>query len=208
MVAPHPDDEVLGAGGTLALLADRDVPVTVVAVTDGEASHPGRNDIGLGRRRTAESLSALADLGLPGTVRHRLGVPDGDVATWETTVAAALAGIVRAGDHVFATWRRDGHPDHESVGRAAAVACTGVQATLLEYPVWTWHWAHIDDPRVPWHRAAVVDLAPCAVAAKRRALARFVSQIEPLGPEPDGAAILPPHVIARFHRGYEVLLTS
>ena len=39
VVAPHPDDEVLGVGGTLAAWAP--VEVLVVAVTDGEGSHPG-----------------------------------------------------------------------------------------------------------------------------------------------------------------------
>jgi len=37
VVAPHPDDESLGIGGTVAMLARR-VPVTVVCVTDGEAA--------------------------------------------------------------------------------------------------------------------------------------------------------------------------
>ena len=36
VVAPHPDDEILGVGGLLALLGTAEV----AAVTDGEASHP------------------------------------------------------------------------------------------------------------------------------------------------------------------------
>ncbi|WP_234009984.1 PIG-L family deacetylase, partial [Streptomyces sp. SA3_actF] len=40
VVAAHPDDEVLGAGGALALLAAAGNPLTVVTVTDGEGSHP------------------------------------------------------------------------------------------------------------------------------------------------------------------------
>ena len=40
-----------------------------------------------------------------------------------------------------ATWRGDGHPDHDAVGRAAATACDAVGCRLLEYPVWMWHWA-------------------------------------------------------------------
>lgn len=208
VVAPHPDDEVLGTGGIMATLAARDVPVTVVAVTDGEASHPGwavPDDVA--RRRTGESLAALADLGLGPEARHRLGIPDGHVAEAESGVLPALSGLIGPGDHVFATSRDDGHPDHEAVGRAAAAACARAGATLLEYPVWMWHWADVDDPRVPWHRAAVVELAPDVVAAKQRALSRFASQVEPLGPAPGQAAILPPHVLARFRRPWEMVLT-
>ena len=40
VVAPHPDDEILGAAGLLQVLAGRGVPVQVCAVTDGEASIP------------------------------------------------------------------------------------------------------------------------------------------------------------------------
>ena len=39
VVAPHPDDEVFGIGGTLALAAAAGADVAVLAVTDGEASH-------------------------------------------------------------------------------------------------------------------------------------------------------------------------
>ena len=40
VVAAHPDDESLGAGGLIAEAAALGVPVTVVVATLGEASHP------------------------------------------------------------------------------------------------------------------------------------------------------------------------
>ncbi|MYS00504.1 MULTISPECIES: PIG-L family deacetylase, partial [unclassified Streptomyces] len=40
VVAAHPDDEVLGLGGTIARLAAAGHGLTVVSVTDGEGSHP------------------------------------------------------------------------------------------------------------------------------------------------------------------------
>ena len=42
VIAPHPDDEVLGAGATTATLALQGARVVVIAVTDGEASNPSR----------------------------------------------------------------------------------------------------------------------------------------------------------------------
>jgi LmbE family N-acetylglucosaminyl deacetylase len=36
VIAPHPDDEVLGAGGLIAAQAFLGVEIVVVAVTDGE----------------------------------------------------------------------------------------------------------------------------------------------------------------------------
>ena len=40
VVAPHPDDEILAAGGLLVELAARGAEISVLALTDGEASHP------------------------------------------------------------------------------------------------------------------------------------------------------------------------
>jgi hypothetical protein len=40
VVAAHPDDEVLGLGGTLALPARSGARLRLIMVTDGEASHP------------------------------------------------------------------------------------------------------------------------------------------------------------------------
>ena len=202
VVAPHPDDEVLGAGGLLAMLTDAEV----VVVTGGEASHPGsrvhhRDQLAAIRRD--ETTEALRRLGLPGTSVRHLGQPDGEVD--EVALTAHLTGRLAPGRWCLATWRGDGHPDHEAVGRAAAAACEATGAILLEYPIWTWHWAHPGDERVPWNRARRIDLTPAALHAKQQAILAFPSQIEDLGPGPADAAILPPHVLARFRRPYEVV---
>ena len=44
VVAPHPDDELLAIGATLAAASDAGTEITIVAVTDGEASHPHLTD--------------------------------------------------------------------------------------------------------------------------------------------------------------------
>jgi LmbE family N-acetylglucosaminyl deacetylase len=201
VVAPHPDDEVLGVGGLLATLGDAEV----VAVTDGEASHPGstvHTPARLAALRRDETAEALRRLGVTGPVVH-LGQPDGAID--EDAVAAALTARLAPGRWCLVTWRGDGHPDHEAVGRAAATACAATGARLLEYPIWTWHWAEPDDERVPWERARRLDLSPAARQAKEAAIQAFPSQIADLGPAPADAAILPPHVLARFRRPFEVV---
>src|ERR1700761_1545366 len=39
VVAPHPDDEVLGTAGLIQQMLVHDIAVEVIAVTDGDASH-------------------------------------------------------------------------------------------------------------------------------------------------------------------------
>ena len=41
VVAAHPDDEVLGCGGTIAKMADQGVPVHVAFLADGVFSRTG-----------------------------------------------------------------------------------------------------------------------------------------------------------------------
>lgn len=199
LVAPHPDDEILGAGGLLAMLGAQ-----VAAVTDGEASHPGsqvhRPDQ-LARLRRAETRAALSALGRSETTVHHLG--HGDGAVDEVRLAEQLGDLLSPGRWCIATWRGDGHPDHEAAGRAAARACAATGARLIEYPIWMWHWARPGDPRVPWHQARRLVLSPSVRAAKRAAVGCFATQIHPLGPEPADASVLPPPVLARFDRDFE-----
>jgi len=202
VVAPHPDDEILGVAGLMARLGAADL----AAVTDGEASHPGstvhtRDELAAIRR--AETGEALRRLGLGECRVHRLGHRDGGIE--EQTLAKELAGLLTPGRWCLVTWRGDGHPDHEAAGRAAAHACAETGARLLEYPIWTWHWAYPNDPDVPWAMARRIDLPAEARAAKAAAIAAFPSQIAPLGPAEADAAILPPHVLARFARPFEVI---
>lgn len=197
LVGPHPDDEVLGAGGSCVVLAAAGARVELVAVTDGEASHPGRARE-LAGSRPGETTSALAELGLAGIRQHRLGLADGGVQ--EATVRAALLDLVAPGDLVLAPWDHDGHPDHDAVGRAALAATATRGAGLLQWLVWAWHWARPGTDDLPWWRAARSGYAPSVQDAKLHAAACFTSQLA--GPAP----ILPVPVLARLLRPYEVLL--
>ena len=89
-MAAHPDDEVLGAGGILAILAAAGVRVRLVAVTDGEGSHPDADPAVVARTRAAESVVALDRLGASGIEVIRLGFPDTGLAGREEELAAVL----------------------------------------------------------------------------------------------------------------------
>jgi len=61
--AAHPDDEVLGMGGTIALHADRGDAVHVVCLTDGSSTqYPG--DVALREQKNGEAQAAAEILGV------------------------------------------------------------------------------------------------------------------------------------------------
>ncbi|WP_163552126.1 PIG-L deacetylase family protein [Candidatus Frankia alpina] len=208
VVAPHPDDEVLGVGGLLVGLHALGAAITVVAVTDGDASHPGSPTISpaeLARRRIVEQHAALAELGLGQVPVHRIGLGDGRVAGHESELADQVGPLLTPDCWVLATYTGDRHPDHEATGRAAVLAAERAGARLLEYPVWTWHWAVPDDPRVPWGRARRVPLPVPVQEAKRRAVDCYHTQIAPLSDDPADSTVLGAQVLDRLLRPYETI---
>jgi LmbE family N-acetylglucosaminyl deacetylase len=200
VLAAHPDDEVLGVGGIMSVLASAGARLRLVAVTDGEASHPGHAEPGaLAQRRVAETAEALRVLGAQPTEVIRLRLPDTGVAEREDEVTGLLRDLVGGFDVCLAPWQQDMHADHEVVGRSARRA----SPRTMFYPIWMWHWAFPGDPRVPWDRGVRVPLPPEVAARKRAAIGCFASQLERRGPglEP----VLPPGAVAHFTRGQEVL---
>ena len=203
VVAPHPDDEVLGTGVLLRWLAHRGVPTTIVAVTDGEASHARSHRItpaALCRVRAAEREAALAVLGVDPDVA-RLGLPDGAVAAHVDALAEALGVHVDADTTVVAPWRGDGHPDHDAVGTGAARAAARVGATLWEVPIW----ARVRRPAAAGDGALRLLADPISAAAKRDAATCFRSQVQPLGPAPEDGPVVHPHELAALLAGPELV---
>lgn len=200
VVAPHPDDETLGVGAMITQLAATGVPVQVICVSDGGAAHPSASP---SQRLRAETIlryelrRATNLLNVPPPLL--LGLPAGELSAHEDRIAGALAEILEAagpGTWCAATWRGDGHPDHEATGRAASAACARSGAELLEYPVWMWHWALPGDEAVPWERAHAVPSPGWASERKRRAAQCYRSQFERNGGE--SAPILPGFVVPRL----------
>ena len=207
VVAPHPDDETLGLGATAAHLVASGIDVQVVSVSDGGAAQPGASPLDRTRLeviRRSELLRATSVLGVPPPLP--LGLPDGQLLDHEVRLADLLVQILEKaapGTWCAATWRGDGHPDHEAVGRAAAAACQRTGVTLVEYPVWMWHWASPGDPAVPWDRAYTVPVSDWALSCKPLAAQCFHSQFEPGA---DGASPgLPPFVLERLLAVCEVI---
>ncbi len=202
VLAAHPDDEVLGVGGLMSAAREAGCEVVTLWATDGDASHPESGAISpvrLAALRRQESQRALARLGVEPVESITLGLPDGAVSDHADRLRAAVERVVRDDDLVVAPWRGDAHPDHERVGRVAAE----VTGSLLEYPIWMWHWAAPGDQRVPWSRLRTVAVPD--PAAKAGAIDAFDTQVRPIGPRPEDGPVLPPHVVAHFLRPFEVV---
>ncbi|MFC6006276.1 PIG-L family deacetylase [Angustibacter luteus] len=217
VLAAHPDDETLGAGGLIAIAAERGLDVDVVIATAGEGSHPQSSTLrgDLARLRSREVVRAVTQLAPTASV-HLLDLPDGGLTECAVALADQLSRLARpaaspsgrAVTVLAAPWRRDAHPDHEAAGAVAAELAGALEVPLLEYPIWAWHWAEVGDVRVPWGTAMTLGLSPKTLQHKRSAMACHESQTEPLSAEPGDEALLSAAVLAHFEREVEVFFAS
>lgn len=171
LFAPHPDDEVAGPGGTLALHKNAGDPVRVVVATDGIAGDPDQrfDAASYASMRRAESTAGLREVGVDDVTFW--GFPDNCVlsaADRERGVLAAVAELERwRPDFVYLPWQREGHPDHHALHQivTAAMQRVAFAGLALGYEVWN---AMLPD--------VIVDVTS-VVEPKRRAMQAHQSQL-------------------------------
>jgi LmbE family N-acetylglucosaminyl deacetylase len=188
VVAAHPDDETLGAGGLIAECVRRGIRVRVIAVTDGGE---------LAARRAAELDAAMRVLG---TTATRLNFADGETREHRREIRDSLAAVIAdlpVEALLVAPWRGDGHRDHRVVGEIVAELAAGRR--LVEYPVWLWHWGQPAADEMPWDRLASL---PIDTEIKARALDEYRSQREGAAP------VLRADFLENFARDTELFVTS
>lgn len=120
VIAPHPDDEVLGCGGTIARLTDNGNEVHVAVVTRGNQPRFAAEAVAQVR---GEALAAHALLGV--TATHWLDLPAAELDTLpQVDLNQPLDDLIRriAPDTVFVPFAGDIHRDHQLVFHASLVA--------------------------------------------------------------------------------------
>ncbi|UWR32285.1 PIG-L family deacetylase [Sulfitobacter sp. W027] len=153
VVAPHPDDDVIGCGGLMALWSQADRQTNVAFLTDGEMGSvesrdsnataidrtAAQRDIAVRRRGEAETaLGNFAD-----TTAHWLRGPDGRLHESEGDIALALGALwcQCPPDLIAAPCPLDRHADHAVAARIVALAAKNAdlpeQTPVWGYEVWS-----------------------------------------------------------------------
>lgn len=140
VIAPHPDDDVIGCGGTL-LLTRRMNPsseIRIIYLTDGRASGSS-SDEDLPAIRRSEALSAAAMLGLAPDDLIFMEQPD-RIMKADSSLVDVLAATIQdfAPTDVFVPYPLDSHGDHVTGARASAMALSDYEGvpTCWCYEVW------------------------------------------------------------------------
>lgn len=211
IVAPHPDDEILGCGGLMQQLVAQNCTIMILAVTNGTQSHPGSSKYTpdqLNLMRPQESLAALDWLGIAEhSQRIALDLTDGQVHLQTSQLWQCLSHIVQAEDILVCSYARDGHPDHEAVGKTVQAFAEAQQLACLQVLIWAWHWAVPMDQRIDWQQAKIYPLTDEQLIKKQQAIMAFKTQIE-TDESTGNAPILSSSTINRLLMPYEVYLSE
>lgn len=170
VIAPHPDDEAIGCGGSLCLHAGRGDRVVVAFLTSGELGlkHLPREQAWGVREREAERAAEVLGVASLTFLRG----PDWLLGERLAETAAALRPVLQreAPEKIYLPGAQDGHPDHRAslpILRAAQGQADAPPPSLLAYEVWS--------PLAEYDR--VEDVTP-VMRRKLRAIRCYQSQLE------------------------------
>ena len=182
IVAPHPDDEVIGCGGLIGRLVAEGTAPHIVIMTGGEGSHRGccgtaEREIVAARRGLTRK--ALAVLGVPETQVYELDFTDGriDEDGKDMSRLRALIEELKPDTILVPHWG-EGWSDHVKTAEIVKRIVPST-AEVWEYCVWMWYynvWRGLD-----WKNAAALRLTREEQSLKLRAMDEYIKPLAPCG---------------------------
>lgn len=188
VIAPHPDDEVLGMGGTIARLSDEKHEITVVIVTKGWAPLYTEQSVDQVRTEAKEANAVLGTrslrfMDLPVTRLNEIPLHEIN-ACFDKLIKEEMPSLV------FLPFPGDRHEDHKIIYGAGMVALRPlanrrhIEKILCYETVSETHWpaAYVETNFVPqmW-----VDISPY-LPRKITAMKKYATQVQPA---PDARSI-------------------
>ncbi len=217
IVAPHPDDEVFGAGGLIAAKRSMGASVNIVYLTGGGNSHrdccTARPEQVIAHRREL-AIRTMAVLGVTESSCSFMDLTDGSLPgpgqPMFGSAVSGLAGIV--GDlrpaEVYCTHPMEVWKDHVAASAIAraAVRLASPGTAVYEYLVWApLNRSFMDLVSLPWRRAARLTIRPWA-DLKAQAICSYLSGTARCGRPWVGQ--LPPDFLRFFDWPCEVFFQS
>lgn len=169
VVGPHPDDQELGMGGTIARLVQQGHDVLLLDMTNGEPTPYGSVEV---RRQEWDRAARLL-----GVRRQLLGLTNRQVChNLESRYAVAQVIRRHQASIVFLPYPEDAHPDHLATTRIVEDARFDSKLTKIDlegdpiYPKWMvyyycTHLRHVADPSFCVDITEQIDLKEQAILA-------------------------------------------
>ncbi len=182
IIAPHPDDEILGCGGLIQYALKKNVRVDLIILTNGEASHSGcceKKDISLNRKKL--TYKAAQTIGLPQENIHKLSFKDGQVSVDDVQNYVQLYKLLNniKPRQIFIPHQNEGWNDHVVVKSLIdSFIRENKQIAVYEYLVWSWYYVR---GFYDWKRCRVLNMNRDVHDVKKKAMDDYIKEIAPCG---------------------------
>ncbi len=162
IVAPHPDDDVIGMGGTIALKAKEGTSFTIIYVTNGGGSIKTGEYKDLSKEeliilRKEEAKKSLLPLLVEntGVEQKFLGLESATLFTTPELFTRELDAILRSKEYseVYIPYFKDRHPTHKAVAELSMETIKEGHFRVELYAYETW------DPLPTGENTVVVDIS-------------------------------------------------
>lgn len=167
VLSPHPDDDIIGCGGTIYRYHLKGAEITSVYMTDGRKGDSKYNEENLVSIRKEEAKRASAIIGIDNLIF--LDNKDSELASNSKTIKE-LSQIIKdiRPEAVFLPFLMDNHPDHMATNDifVGAMKVTDVKAACYGYEIWTL----LSSPN------CVIDITE-QIEVKRKAMKQFQIQL-------------------------------
>lgn len=183
VVAPHPDDEVLGCSGLIQRLLREGKRVDVVILSGGGKSHAAccqiEESLLIDSRRSL-SRKAAGILGLPLDNLHFLNYPDGCIS-YDCPETSQLKNLLKGlqPDAIFVPHRGEGWSDHLAAG-AIVRKLVGKTSKVELYAYCVWFWFY-NIWNIDWKNARILAMTSQEHRMKNRAIDAYVLPKAPCG---------------------------
>lgn len=168
VIAPHPDDEVIGCGGTVRLHRQLGHTVSILYLTDGERGIKNMNPIKCAELRRVEAVRSAGHLDVPEQNLYHLHLRDGDLINQSGTNYDFRDILQKADpDIIYLPSFIETHRDHYAANILLKNNLVK-SATICAYEVWT--------PLIPNRLVNISNV----VEAKKNALMEHASQLKEL----------------------------
>lgn len=184
IVAPHPDDEVLGCSGLIQRMIENGKQVHVVILSGGGKSHQDCCHIDestlIDSRRNL-SRKAAEIIGLPLNQLHFLDYPDGRIS-YNNPETQRLQTLIEeiSPDVIFIPHKGEGWNDHIEAGKIIRefIRTKTTPIQLYEYCVWFWYY---NVWNIDWKNAFVLKMNQREHQMKLKAIDAYVKPLAPCG---------------------------
>ena len=212
VLAPHPDDEIIGVGGLVLQTLKNKGQVYITYLTDGENSGAFSNKNEIKKQRTNLSNQVTNKLNINPENISRLHLPDGKLPLNNENGFNEAVDLIKQQietiqpDAVFATAKSDYWPyDHVACSQIAmeAIKKATFKSDLWFYWVWTWYhlkpWQLL---KVNFNKLYKINIS-MELKEKQKLIDTYLNPVSPYGYPWSGK--LPKSMITPLYKPYEII---